>query len=339
MNQVNFIRDFTSLGAMLRSYLAGERMVLVLDSAITKSVAANPWFTDYHVREMLGAIADNYLRREELEKWLSSYPEVWYGFKKDITIVMAGNIPLVGYHDYLSVLASGRRASVKLSSKDVFLLPALHGLLCSLSPAWRSRVRFVTDVPADTDGLIATGSDSTAAWFTKHYPQIPKIVRGHRASIALIPEGITQEQIAGLHRDMFLYFGLGCRSVVRLFVPEGFDLLRLTTPVPYRLEAQHTGFRNAYRQQKALLTLQKRPFIDGGFFILQPEEGLIPPVATIFYSFYSHINEVLNYLNDTHSRLQCVVGIDAEIKKCVNFGSAQNPQLWDYADQIDTIKL
>jgi len=335
MNRFEFIRFFSLLGALLNSYLCKGKSVIELDHAISRSVKANPWFTPYHIKEQLSAIANNYLQQEKLHRWLANYPDVWYGYQKDITVVMAGNIPLVGFHDYLSVLASGRTVSVKLSSKDSFLLPALHALLCSIAPSWRSLVRFVTDVPVDTDGLIATGSDATATWFTTHYPHLPKIVRGHRVSVAVVPETITQEEINGLHRDMFLYFGLGCRSVVHLFIPEHFE--------PERLKmadgVSHVGFKNAYRHQKALLTMQQHPFFDGNFFLLQPSNELYPPMAVIFYTRYSHINEVIRYIDDHHCTIQCVVGRDADIKKCINFGSAQSPQLWDYADGMDTMKL
>ena len=348
--------------------------------AAGRSIEVNPWFTEYHIREAVCAIAQNYLQSEKLRAWLSVYPDRWYNFEKEITVVMAGNVPLVGYHDYLSVLASGRRVAVKLSSKDPFLLPALHEWLCSFAPAWRQVVRFVAEVPAadadglstsvadglstsvtdglsttvadglsttdagglissTTDGLIATGSDVTAEWFATRYPRLPKIIRGHCVSVAVIHEAITEAQISALHRDMFLYFGLGCRSVVRLFVPQGFDLLRLTAFEQLPKEASHTGFRNVYLRQKALLTLQGHPFIDGGFFLLQPADDLNPPLSTIFYTRYTHINEVVDYIQEHQTQLQCVVGVHSDLKKSINFGSAQNPQLWDYANEIDTLNL
>ena len=141
MNRIEFIHDFTRLGILLRAYLSEEKAIMELNNAIKQSRTANTWFIFYHIKEQLTAIANNYLRREKLEYWLANYPNVWYEYQKDITVVMAGNIPLVGFHDYLSVLASGRTVSVKLSSKDAFLLPALHHLLCTFAPEWGSRVR------------------------------------------------------------------------------------------------------------------------------------------------------------------------------------------------------
>lgn len=339
MNQRCFIRDFDELGHLLQGYLSGAKQIPDLEQAINQSMVANPWYTDYHIKERLSSITQNYLSASKLQDWLAIYPDVWYDYQKDITVVMAGNIPLVGYHDYLAVLASGRTVSVKLSSKDAFLLPALHKLLCSLAPEWKGRLRYVDTVPEDTDGLIATGTDSTAAWFREHYPRLPKIVRGHRASIAVLGEHITQEQIAGLHRDMFGFFGLGCRSVVRLFVPRDFDLRRLTNFAPWPKEAQHPGFHNAYCRQKALLTLQGFAFIDGGFFILQEKDDLYPPVASLYYSVYTHINEVVDYIQAHDSRLQLVVGGDGIIKNCINFGLSQHPTCREYADSIDTMRL
>jgi hypothetical protein len=335
MDRTKWIDDFTSLGNVLRGYLCRNLVVTELDNAIKQSTEANTWFTDYHIKEQLSAIANQYLHKEKLSTWLANYPNVWHGYKKDITVVMAGNIHLVGYHDYLSVLASGRTVSVKRSHKDAFLLPALHRLLCSFAPEWHSRIRFVDEVPNDTDGLIATGSDETAAWFTANYPHLPKIIRGHRVSVAVVPAEITQKEVIALHRDMFLFFGLGCRSVVHLFIPKGFDLEK----IKLHQEVSHSGFRNAYQRQKALLTMQKHPFFDGGFFLLQQSNGFFPPMATIFYTYYSHINEAISCINDHVSVIQCVVGRDTDIKNCSNFGTAQNPQLWDYADGIDTMKL
>ena len=339
MDKHVFISDFSRLGKWLQRYLLGKRAVRELDDAIMQSLEANRWFTKYHIKERLAAITNEYLQCQKLEVWLARYPDVWDGYQKEIAVVMAGNIPLAGYHDYLSVLASGRRVAVKLSSKDAALLPALHDLLCSFAPEWRSRVRYVAEVPQEVDGLITSGSDVTARWFLTHYPHLPKIVRGHRASVAVVPMEVTSEQISGLHRDMFAYFGLGCRSVVRLFLPKGFDLLRLTTfPQPPK-EASHSGFRRAYQRQKALFILQERPFIDGGFFLLQEQDSLSPPMATIYYTFYSHINEVIDYIKNHRSQIQCVVGIDQEIENCINFGSAQTPSCGEYADGIDTMRL
>ena len=339
MSRIGFIDDFSALGNLLNAYLMGQTQIKSLDSAIKQSIELNPWFTQSNIKERLKSIVHHYLQPQMLNSWLSNYPDVWYGYQKDIAVVMAGNIPLVGYHDYLSVLASGRTVSIKRSSKDPFLLPALHELLCNFTPEWCSKVRYVTHLPADTNGLIATGSDTTAAWFTTHYTHLPKIIRGHGVSVAVLPKELIDEQISGLHNDMFLYFGLGCRSVVRLYIPKGFDLLRITTFASLPKEASHPGFYNAYRRNKALLTLQKLPFTDGGFFILQPVDGFNPPMATIYYTIYNNLEDVRSDLERNASFIQCVVGMGTDIKKSVTFGSAQHPQLWDYANEKDTMRL
>ena len=334
-----FILDFVKLGSLLDAFLKQRSPLPLLSQAIQQSTQTNHWFTEHHILLSLRAITDHFLQQEKLHTWLAAYPNIAYTYQNEVTIVMAGNIPLVGYHDYLSILASGRKAAVKLSSKDPFLLPALHNLLCSIAPEWQTRVRFVPEVPTETNSIIATGSDATAAWFATRYPHLPKIIRGHRVSIAVIPPHITKTQITALHRDMFLYFGLGCRSVVKLFLPDKFDITRITDLDQMPEEASHLGFRNAYRRQKALLTLQQRPFTDGGFFILQEADTLSPPIATIYYTYYKAINEVVTYIQEHDSHIQCVVGVDADIKKSVIFGCAQNPQLWDYADGIDTMRI
>lgn len=339
MNKEKLINDFDHLGLLLQNYLSGVAIGHEFEVAVSQSISANPWFTVYHIHERLSSIAQSYLSKPKLQAWLAPYNDVWYDFQKEITVVMAGNIPLVGFHDYLCVLASGRRVAVKLSSKDAFLLPALHQLLCLFAPEWQSVVRFVTEVSATTDGLIVTGSDETAGWFEKSYPHLPKVVRGHRVSVAIVSEEITQVQIEALYRDMFLYFGLGCRSVVLLFVPQCFDLLRLTKIDSIPLESTHNGYRNAYLRQKALMTVKGHPFFDGGFFLLVSSNEMNPPVGTIFYSRYSCIDEVVTIILEHSSHIQCVVGEGVDIIKMITFGSAQYPQLWDYSDQIDTMKL
>ncbi|MDR2585588.1 MAG: hypothetical protein LBC84_05115 [Prevotellaceae bacterium] len=339
MDQSELIIDFGRLGTLLETYLRKEVSLPLLDGAIQKSVEANYWFTDYHIVDRLTTIVQSYLSLQNLSVWLSNYSNVWFQFSTEIAIVMAGNIPLVGFHDYMSVLASGRRVSIKLSSKDLYLLPAIHELLCTLSPSLQTKVRFVTEVPLNVSGLIATGSDGTASWFNKHYAQLPKIVRGHRVSAAVIPLDITDDEIKLLHRDMFLYFGLGCRSVVRLFVPDRFDLSRLIDCACHSRESLHQGFKNSYKRQKALLTLLGTPFTDGRFFLLQQTSEWNPPLATVYYTYYHSINEVIMTLEEAASQMQCVVGRGTDIKNCITFGSAQNPQLWDYANGIDTMKL
>ena len=337
------IHDFTQLGACLRAYVGGGLSWPALDAAKASSEAENEWFTPTQIDAAIEAIATEWLQQERLEAWLASYPQPIDRPQERVAVVMAGNIPLVGFHDYLAVLASGRSLDVKLSSKDSYLLPVLHTQLCEINPQWAARLRFCENVPSAPRALIATGGDQTAAYFAREFKNIPHIVRGSRVSVAVLPPHPTAAQLEGLHQDIFLYFGLGCRSVSSLFLPQGMEPQQVLLPPPQawvRVEAAtHRGFQNAYRRQKALLSMQGEDFVDGGFFILQASEEWHPPMATVYYRHYQSVEELASLLEQEAPRLQSVVAEAAMFKNCVNFGLAQRPQLWDYADGIDTMTL
>ena len=336
----DIMQSLLPLGDHLRAYLAGQFSWPALDLAKVRSRAENEWFTPTQVHAALEAIAGEWLQEQRLEAWLAHYPSLHERPEERVAVVMAGNIPLVGFHDYLAVLASGRSVDVKLSSKDRYLLPALHAQLCDINPLWATRVRFCEQFPSQPQALIATGGNETAAWFSQEYAHIPHIVRGSRVSAAVLPSQPTAAQLEALYQDMFLYFGLGCRSVCRLFLPEGMNPRQLLLPQPPEVEAaKHPGFQNAYRRQKALLSLQGKDFTDGGFFILQPLSDWHPPMATVYYSYYRSEEEVASLLAQEASRLQVVVSNLEIWENCVNFGLAQRPSLWDYADGIDTMML
>jgi hypothetical protein len=336
---ISFPQDFGQLGACLIAHLRGRLSLPALEAAKVRSKTENEWFTRMQIDAALEAIATEWLQEERLASWLAHYPQLSDRSKERVAVVMAGNIPLVGFHDYLSVLASGRCIDIKLSSKDKYLLPTLHAMLCTMNPLWAARLRFCDTLPPAPQALIATGGDQTAAYFSRQFAGIPHIVRGSRVSVAVLPPCPTAVQLEGLYQDLFLYFGLGCRSVCCLFLPQGMHPSQVLLPQTSVEAATHIGFQNAYRRQKALLSLQGQDFIDGGFFVLQPSLEWHPPMATVYYRHYGSLEELAALLDKETLRLQSVVAEAGMLKNCVNFGLAQRPQLWDYADGIDTMML
>ena len=336
---MQLIQNLGELGVRLHAYAEGSLPLPALDAAKINSFAENEWFTPGQIDTAIEAIATEWLQEGRLEAWLANYPRLLDRAEDRVAVVMAGNIPLVGFHDYLSVLASGRSIYVKLSSKDKYLLPVLHTMLCEINPRWATRLRFCEALPPTFQTLIVTGGDQTAAYFSRQFAGIPHIVRGSRISVAVLPICPTAAQLEGLYQDIFLYFGLGCRSVCCLFLPQGMNPCQVLLPQTSVEAATHIGFQNAYRRQKALLSLHGQDFIDGGFFVLQPSLEWHPPMATVYYRHYGSVEELAALLEKETLRVQSVVAEAGMLKNCVNFGLAQRPQLWDYADGIDTMML
>lgn len=342
MSQAQFLNDFSTLGSLLERWLAGNLALPEMERAVAASFSANHFFTPYMQRNAIRAIASRFLVRKELEKWLGNYvARLGGGFKgKRVGIVMAGNIPLVGFHDFLSVMAVGADALVKLSSRDAFLLPAVFSLLCSIDPGWRTRAEFtVSDgksgeylsLFADADALIATGSNKTKESISAVYGERPLLARGSRFSYAVIDDS-NVENLRGLAEDVFLYFGLGCRSVSRFLVRRGTGLQALL----YELEkgrelvAGNEAYMNSYRRLRAIYGMEGREFADGGFFILAPTEELFLPMGLLGYACYDSDRDLELFESEK---------IDSIQKKYRTFGLAQSPSVTEYADNVDTVNF
>lgn len=330
------ITAFAELGATLREGLAGRgdcsgKLGSLIDSLQVK----NPWFTPENVRMAVKAIAGE-LTAENLVSWTSSYPSLNEQVEpRNIAVIMAGNIPAVGFHDMLSVLISGHRLIAKTSSKDVELPVFLTDILCGINEEFRKSILITDGQISGFDAVIATGSDNSARYFDYYFGKYPNIIRKNRNSVAILEGNETSQQLAGLGTDVFSYFGLGCRNVSKIYIPEGYDINLLTTAwQEFGNLINHSKYANNYEYNKAIYLVNREPFTDAGYLLLKKDSRLSSPVAVLYYDHYADMNEVRIQTEALKDKIQCITGKDH-----LPFGSAQFPHLWDYADGIDTLRF
>lgn len=329
MNLTERIQALSSLGDVIRTL--GEPSLRKLAESASQE---NPWFTPDHVTQAFKGIAA-FLQQEQLTQWTSVY-DFRQVKSKRIGIVMAGNIPLVGFHDLLCVLISGHQAQVKLSSKDSRLIRFLMEELVHIQPAFSDSITFQTHILEDFDAVIATGSDNSARHFEYYFSKYPHIIRRNRTSCAILAGEESPEDLNALGNDVFSYFGLGCRNVSKIFVPTGYDLAMLMRSwEKYQNIIHHHKYANNYDYQKSILLVNQSPFLDTGFVLLQENEKMVSPIAVLYYEYYNDFKNLHNLIQANQQKLQCIVGIVEPAN--VTFGQAQFPEVWDYADHIDTL--
>jgi len=295
----------------------------------------NSWFTNHNILYAFESWS-NSLILSSFNYWLSKY-----NFKdiepKKIAIIMAGNIPLVGFHDFISVLISGHNLIVKQSSNDKHLLPLISKYLEHVNPELKHKVEFTEDKLEHFDAVIATGSSNTAKYFKYYFKDKPSIIRKNRNSVAILNGKETHEQLKSLSEDIFRYYGLGCRNVSKLFVPENFDFNPFFEAIydwhPIINEAKYA---NNYDYNKAVYLMSEFEMIENGFLMLKEDYSYSSPIATLFYESYKNIDSLKEKLNSESDKIQCIVS-NGFSKKEIDFGKTQKPQLWDYADGIDTV--
>jgi hypothetical protein len=306
-----------------------------LEELLLKVKNENPWFTPGSVHLALQGIR-RYLNAEKLQQWSAGY-NTSPSSVKTVAVVMAGNIPLAGFHDVISVLASGHVLMAKLSSKDSVLPTYLLDKLRSIEPGFQSLIKLPPQLK-NFDAVIATGSDNSARYFNYYFGKYPHIIRKNRTSCAILSGEESNEDLMLLGRDVFTYFGLGCRNVSKIFIPEGFDPVRLVKAWDIYVDIlHHHKYHNNYDYQKSILLVNKIPFYDSGFVILQENEKLVSPISVVYLERYRSSEDLEQKLEAISEKIQCIVG-----KTNVNgiaFGEAQSPELWDYADGVDTMKF
>lgn len=331
------IESFSELGETLRKSVKGEPTDYTksLNQLIGTQHLKNPWFTPENVRTAMKAIADE-LTYNNLTKWISSYPDLNHDIKSvKAGIVMAGNIPLVGFHDYLSVLISGNEPVIKTSSKDPDLIVFVNEILCNINPGFKEKIHFADGTISGFDVVIATGSDNSSRYFEYYFGRYPSIIRKNRSSIAIIDGKETDEELQALGSDIFTYFGLGCRNVSKIYIPAGYDLNLLTKNWnQYSNITNHTKYGNNYDYNKAVYIINKEKIFDFGFILLNENRGLSSPIAVLYFEYYNSIDEVNRYRLDLKEKIQCTCG-----RNHIPFGKAQSPALWEYADGIDAIEF
>ena len=343
MTREQRIEAFVRLGDTLHDYLIGrlpENQLFrnELETAVEKSVIQNAWFTPEGVVSALSAIR-NWLKDDVLSAWISAYPSRPEGARLPrVGVVMAGNIPLVGFHDFLSVLLSGCRILIRLSASDRFLLPAFARILFHLNPSFRDLISFADKNLSDFDAVIATGSNNTSRYFEYYFGKYPHIIRRNRNSVALLFGNETRDELRGLADDMFMYFGLGCRNVSRLMVPQGYDFGPLTEACGrYSHYTSHHLYFSSYEYYRAVMLVDRRQFTDGGFFLLEKQSALAGGVSLYYYDTYSDASEALDFIREHANEIQCVVAQQGKFPGAVAPGFTQRPAVNDYADGVDTL--
>ena len=312
------------------------------EEAAYRANSKNNWFNPDNVQRALDAIANQMLTREALTNWVSNYPAEpaeprWVG------VVMAGNIPAVGFHDLLCVLISGHKLLAKLSSLDEFLIQFLIHTLIELEPAFAERVKVVERLN-DADAFIATGSDNTARYFTYYFAKKPNIIRHNRSSVAVLTGDETPEQLALLGDDILSYFGLGCRNVSTLFVPADYDGQSFSfTPLLHTLEPRSTEFlsqhkySNNYDYNRSIYLVNRVDHLDNGFLMIAEQPGLVSPISVVHYQKYHDLAHLKTLLATHADKIQVVASAKGWYAGSVPFGDTQRPALTDYADGVDTM--
>jgi hypothetical protein len=336
---------FGKLGEILFSYLNDERddlnFKLILDEAVLRSKNNNPWFDEDSQRKALRAIA-LMLNKEAIYKWLASYPEIMRekGNAQTVALIMAGNIPLVGFHDLMCVLISGNKALVKVSSNDPYLMPAILKILSRIEPEIESFVVFTSSIIKGFDAVIATGSNNSARYFEYYFSKYPHIIRRNRNGIALLHGNETTAELISLGDDVFSYYGMGCRNITKLYVPENYDFIPLIEAwQKWDFLKNHTRFFNNYEYHKAVFLVNSVPHLDSGFFLISSCKAIASPVAVLFYENYSDKLGLLNELGELKEKIQCITGDINTFTDVIALGTAQNPELGDYADGVDTMRF
>ncbi|MCH8545392.1 MAG: acyl-CoA reductase [Cryomorphaceae bacterium] len=311
------------------SFTVNESLQTKLSEVSQHAMPINPWYTPDNVTYAMKQWAE-LLNEDAVNAWLAAYPPI--DKAKRIGLITAGNIPLVGLHDIISVWAAGHVALIKSATEDP-LTPVIVDLLNYIA----KEERFVSHnhLLKGADAYIATGSDNSARYFDYYFGKYPHIIRKNRHSVAILRGDESSDELRGLASDIFRYFGLGCRSVSKIFIPAGYDFQPLfKAMVDFQHVIEHNRYANNYDYYRTIYLMNKQPIWDNGFIVFKEDEGLSSPVAVLFYSTYENETELQRHIESMGDKLQCVVG-----KNNLDFGSTQQPSLTDYADGVDTMRF
>ena len=295
----------------------------------------NGWFTKDNILFTLKGWRD-LLTETLLNTWLEPY-KIDLTNPKKVAVIMAGNIPLVGFHDFLSALVCGHDVIVKQSSNDKHLLPYLAKYLEHVEPGFKGKIHFTEEKLEGFDAVIATGSNNTARYFEYYFRNKPAIIRKNRNSVAVFQGNESETDLKNLSEDIFRYYGLGCRNVSKLFVPKNynfnafFEAMYHWHPIIDKLK-----YANNYDYNKAVYLMSGFDMLENGFLMIKEDESFASPIATVFYEHYDSLNDLKDTLNAKKDHIQCIVS-NGFMEKEVPFGKTQKPELWDYADNVDSI--
>jgi len=331
-NKQHLIKVFAQLGTQLNN--PNDQLLEVIND----QQYHNAWFTPESVLQAVTAIG-RMLNPADLETWLDKYPIAQNKKVNSVGLILAGNIPLVGFHDVLCVLVSGNHALIKASSQDSRLIKHVLQLLTDIDSSFGGQFSFVERLE-NFDAVIATGSNNTSRYFEYYFGKVPHIIRKNRNSAALLTGNETAEQLHALGHDIFDYYGLGCRNVSKLLVPQGYNFDFFFESIEtYQPIINHHKYNNNYDYNKSIYLVNSDKHFDNGFLLLKEDERLPSPLAVLYYGYYKDIESAQNQLEAEADKIQCIVSAaHLQVKtQVVDFGMSQQPALWDYADGVDTM--
>jgi hypothetical protein len=339
------VDSFYKLGQYIDEFLRyteNERLndFSILNNAVSDSAINNPWFTSSDIRRAMHAWS-KVLSMESLLDWVSMYPALDKNYtSRNVAVIMAGNIPLVGMHDFIATLLCGQHFLGKLSKNDRFLLPAIAGILIGIEPGFEEMIQFTQDNLKDYDAVIATGSNNTSRYFEFYFSRVPHIIRTSRNGIGILDGKETPEELLSLGDDICQYFGLGCRSISKLYIPEDYDILKILNGCNPHFDeyVNHNKYMNNYLYQKTIHQMNFIPFYDNGAVLMVQNEAIASPISVVFYEYYNDYKSLTEHLSKKSEQIQCMVGSE-RLQGLIRFGKAQQPELWEYADGIDTIQF
>lgn len=323
------IKSFETLGFRLKN-IPSE----ALEELFIRARNENAWFEKASVQLALDGIG-LFLNHQDLQSWLSDY-DLDNIQPKKIGVIAAGNIPLVGFHDLLCVLLSGHYLMIKASTKDQALMQYIVNELCDINPYYKKVITFA-DRLNEADAYVATGSDNTARYFEYYFKNKPNIIRKNRTSVGILTGQETEEDFIKLGKDIFQYYGLGCRNVSKLFVPKDYDFTPLLDGLqPFKSVGDHHKYRNNYDYNKSIYLVNREPHLDTEFLLVRYSEEMVSPISVLYYEEYTNEEALNARLQASESKIQCKVGLANDQ---IPFGDAQKPGLKDYADGVDTMKF
>ena len=329
-NNKGLINAFAALGEQLSG--PNEQLIEIANN----EKHYNAWFTPESVLQAVKAIGAM-LNEQDLSAWLDKYTVQQHN--KMVGLILAGNIPLVGFHDVLCVLASGNHALIKASSQDTRLIKYVLEMLTAIDSSFAAQYSFVERL-ANFDAVIATGSNNTSRYFEYYFGKVPNIIRKNRNSVALLTGNETAGQLHALGHDIFDYYGLGCRNVSKLLVPEGYNFNFFFESIEgYQPIINHHKYNNNYDYNKSIFLVNSDKHFDNGFLLLKEDERLASPLAVLYCGYYQDIATAESLLASQKDNIQCIITA-AHLNvamQVVNFGAGQQPALWDYADGVDTM--
>lgn len=341
MKNYNPKNAFIKLGKFLNDHINGKKVTGLenfhdeLEKIIEVSQQYNGWFTPENVKNALSSIS---VMLEEEE--LNAFADIaTVKGKKTVAVIMAGNIPAVGFHDLLCVLVSGNNILIKLSSDDQLIIPFLTKIIIHFQPELNDVIRFSDGKLSRFDAVIATGNNNSAMYFEYYFSKYPHIIRKNRNSVAVLTGNETREQMLALGSDIFTYFGLGCRNVSKLSVPKEYDF-NYFFEVMYEFKevAMNKKYFNNYEYHRALFLLEKITFLDNNFMIIRESNQFSSPVSVVHYEKYENIEAVKKLIFENSDKIQCVVG-NIKLDYIIPFGNSQKPKLNDFADGVNTLEF